>query len=53
MYFMICVFRYLSSTYDKYSQFLDGSANVEVDNFLTSSDSELEDFGKVCCISSL
>ncbi len=37
----------MSATYTKYEQLLDGSAAVEVDDFLKSSDQELQQFGKV------
>ena len=40
-------FRYFSSTYAKYQDFLEKSAGVEVDNFLKSSDNDLQQFGKV------
>ncbi len=39
--------RYVSATYTKYEQLLDGSAAIEVDDFLKSSDQELQQFGKV------
>ena len=44
----MCVYsRYVSATYTKYEQLLDGSAAIEVDDFLKSSDQELQQFGKV------
>ena len=39
--------KYLSATYDKYHTYLDGSASLDVDSFLKSSDQELAMFGKV------
>ena len=39
--------RYFSSTYAKYQDFLEKSAGIEVDNFLKSSDNDLQQFGKV------
>lgn len=42
----MCTCRYVSVTYGNYHSFLDGSASLEVDNFLKQ-DQELRTFGKV------
>ena len=39
--------RYLSDTYSPYYAFLDGSASLEIDNFLKSGEHELGFFAKV------
>ncbi len=39
--------RYIVEIYSKYSIFMDGTASVDVDNFLKSGEDELSFFGKV------
>ena len=40
--------KYVEATYTQYRSLMDGNASLEVDNFLKSSENELQDFGKVC-----
>ncbi len=41
------MYRYIEETYSKYHSFLDGSASLEVDNFLKSGEQEFSFFAKV------
>lgn len=44
---LLCFHRYLTETYEQYYYLLDGSATLEVDNFLKSGEHELTFFAKV------
>lgn len=40
-------YRYLEETYSQYHAFLDGSASLDIDNFLKSGEQEFSFFAKV------
>lgn len=45
---MTFFYSYLKDTYTQYHSFLDGSASLDIDNFLKSGEQELSFFAKVC-----